>query len=535
MPKKRLVLFVGLLMLLLIAIGCVEGEKLTNVDGGVEDDTNGNSGEGTSEVSFTIARAVDAEIMDPNNATAEGDIDIIYHLYDGLVKFKNEQLEVEPALATDWEVSDDELVWTFYLREDVEFHDGTKFNADSVVQSFMRILDENHEFYGMIQGSYSYLDYLMGDVLDEVVEVDEYVVEFRLNQKFAPFLTYMGYYSQFIVSPTALKEMGEDFLNNPVGTGPFKFDTWQKGEYVKLSKNENYWGEVPEIDSVIFKVVPEPSTRLMEIQSGSVDAIKAIDPDQIDSLQTDDITMESNTGSNLFFLALNTEAEPFNNKDVRKAVNYAVNKQKLVDHVYKDNGTVANGFLPPNVFAYDDSVDYYEYDVEKAKELLKEAGYEDGFEMELHAFNNARSYVSKPVQAAELIASDLGEVGIDVKIVTNEWASHAVIMDNSDHQAALTGWFDIGYPSNFLKSLALEASRTNFKSEELQNMALEALSTYDENEQKKLWSVLQHDLNEEAIILPIAHNNYSIAYRNNIIGFQVDNLGVVRAHNVKKR
>lgn len=531
MVKRNLFLFALVSVALLLFAGCVEGEKLTDVDGGVEDDADVEEDGGSD--TFTVARAVDAEIIDPNNATAEGDIDIIYHLFDGLVRFKNEQLEVEPALATEWSVSDDELTWTFQLRDDVEFHDGTPFNADAVVQSFMRIIDEDHEFHGMIQGSYSYLDYLMGDVLDEVVEVDEYVVEFKLNQKFAPFLTYMGYYSQFIVSPTALEEKGEDFLNHPVGTGPFVFDTWQKGEYVKLSKNENYWGDVPEIDSVIFKVVPEPSTRLMELQAGSVDAIKAIDPDQVDSLNTEDITMESNTGSNLFFLALNTEAEPFDNKDVRKAVNHAINKKDLVDHVYKDNGTVATNFLPPNVFSFDESVDYYEYDVEKAKQLLADAGYEDEIEIELYAFNNARSYVSKPLQAAELIAADLNEVGINAKIITNEWASHAVIMDNSEHQAALTGWFDIGYPSNFLKSLALEASRTNFESEELQNVALEALATYDEVEQKELYSILQHELNDEAIVVPLAHNNYSIAYRNNVQGFAVDNLGVIKAHNVK--
>src|SRR5699024_8005074 len=139
-------------------------------------------------------------------------------------------------------------------------------------------------FDGMIQGNYSYLDYLMGDIIEEVVEVDEYTVDFVLNQKFAPFLKYMGYYSQFIASPAALKKHGENFTEHPIGTGPFEFVSWKKGEYVELKKNEDYWGKTPDIDTLVFKYVPESSTRLLELQSGEVQAIKSLNPDQLETV-----------------------------------------------------------------------------------------------------------------------------------------------------------------------------------------------------------------------------------------------------------
>jgi peptide/nickel transport system substrate-binding protein len=528
MKKERKTMFKckSLFIILLIAVflitGCVKGDPVDNAGD-------------KSNVIFTIARSTDAQILDPGNATAEGDIDIVFHIFDGLVQFKNHDLEVEPALATDWAVSDDGKTWTFNLREGVVFHDGTKFNADSVVQSFMRILDEDHEYYGMIQGGYSYLDYLMGDVIKEVVEVGEYEVKFELNQRFAPFLTYLGYYSQFIVSPTALGEQGGDFIKNPVGTGPFKFESWQRGEYVRLTANEDYWGDKPEIDTLVFKVVPESSTRLMELQSGQVDVIKNIDPAQLDTINKNkDLELLSIAGANLFFISLNTTKEPFDNEKVRQAVNHAVDTERIVNFIYEGSGTRAINFLPPTIFSFDDTAGPYEYNPERAKALLEEAGYPDGFEMKLHTFQHARTYVSQPVQATELVAADLRKIGINVEIVTNEWATHADIMNNLKHDASLTGWFDIPYPSNFLKTLALEGSRTGFNPEELQELALAAWATYDSDEQQKLYQELQHKLHQAAPIIPIAHNNYTAAIRSNVKGFELDNLGVVRAHKAKK-
>ncbi|WP_170109461.1 ABC transporter substrate-binding protein [Melghirimyces profundicolus] len=474
-------------------------------------------------------------MIDPGHAMAEGDIDVVFHLFDGLVQFKNRDLEVEPALATDWDVSEDGKTWTFQLRKGVKFHDGTDFNADAVVHSFKRILDKDHKFYGLIKGN-SYLDYLLGDIIEDVVKMNDYEVKFELKRKFAPFLTYMGYYSQFVVSPAALEKYGEDFINHPVGTGPFKFKRWKKGEYLELTANEDYWGEKPKIDSLVFKVVPESSTRLMELQNGSVDAIKNIDPKQLETIEkNDELKALSVPGANTFFMSINTEKEPFDDVKVRQALNHAVNTKRIVENIYEGDGTRAINFMPPTVFSFDKNAGPYRYDPDQAKALLQEAGYEDGFKVKLNTFEGARTYVSQPVQAAELIASDLKKIGLDVEIETNEWAKHADIMDNGKHELSLTGWFDVPYPSNFLKTLALEGSRTKYHPEDLQEKAKKALATYDEEKQLKLYQELQQGLHEGAPIVPIAHSNYSAAVRSDVKGFVLDNLGVVRAHKASKK
>jgi peptide/nickel transport system substrate-binding protein len=522
--NKKLVCFVVLMLsVALIMTGC-SGTSSTPA-----------SGEKAQDGILIIARSTDAELIDPGFGWSEGDIDIIYHLYDGLVKFKNDDLEVEPALATEWKVSEDGKTWTFKLREGVKFHDGTDFNAEAVVQTFKRILDENNKYYGVVQGGYSYLEYLMADVVEDVVAVDEYTVDFKLNQVFAPFLTYMGYYSQFIVSPTALDEYGAKFPQNPVGTGPFVFDKWQRGEYVQLKVNENYWGEKPIIDTLIFKCVPESSTRLMELQSGQVDVIKALDPGQLSKVEADEnLELLSVPGANLFYAAFNCTKEPFNNQKVRQAINHAIDMDKIVEVIYEGSGTRAINSLPPTVFSFDETAGPYEYNPQKAKELLAEAGYPNGFETNLYSFIYARPYVAKPVQVAEVIKADLEAVGVKVNIVTNEWATHSDIMDNMKHDIGLSGWYDIPYPSNFLKAMALEGANTGYMPDELVELAKAAWATYDRAEQEEIYKEFQHKLYEGAPLIPIAHNNYTAAISKNVKGFELDIIGTVRAHKAYK-
>jgi peptide/nickel transport system substrate-binding protein len=541
MNRKRKSLWVSIVLMLLLSmalVGCGNSnqQETANTD---EAKTKGKQEKQEEQEKeggiFVIARSTGAEIMDPGYAWNEGDMDIVTHLYDGLVRFKNDQLEVEPALATEWDVSEDGKTWTFKLREGVKFHDGSDFNADDVVFSFMRVLDENHPQHDVIQGGWSYLGYLMGDVINDVRKIDDYTVEFDLNEKFAPFLTYMGYYSQFIVSQEAFEKWGGDFVKHPTGTGPFKYEKWNKGEFVQLVANENYWGEKAKIDKLVFKVVPESSTRLLELQTGQVDVIKGIDPAQIEKIKSnEDLKMLSIAGANIAFAGINTTKEPFNNVKVRQAMNYAIDMDKLVDSIYEGNGTRATNLLPPTVFSFDDSVGPYEYNPEKAKQLLSEAGYPDGFEMELHTFLKARPYISKPVDVAEVMKADLENVGIKVKIITNEFSTLTDIIRSMKYDVAMSGWYDVPYPSNFLKVMALEASSTGYAPNDLIELANKALSTYDRDEQVKLYQELQQKLHEAAPMIPIAHNNYTAAVRSNVEGFKLDVLGFIDARNAVK-
>jgi peptide/nickel transport system substrate-binding protein len=520
LPKLKRVLLLGLVFAVLAGFAFAGGQ--------------GEQGAEAKEKTFIIARSTDANTLDAGYAWSEGEIDLMYHLYDGLVEFKNDQLEVEPALATSWERSEDGTVWTFKLREDVTFHDGTPFNAEAVRFSFMRLIDEDHEYHGL--GDYSYFNYLLGDVIEDIKVVDEYTVAFHLKNKFAPFLTYMGYYSQFPVSPAAIKEHGEDVYQHPSGTGPFELVEWKKNEYITMKVNEDYWGEKPKIDKLIWKVVPDSSTRYLELQSGQVHAIKGIAPNQIEKIkQNDELTMHQVPGANIFNMTFNVAKEPLDDPKVRQAIAYGIDKKTLVDGVYEGLGTQAVTSVPPTVFGFNDDIELYSYNPEKARELLAEAGHPDGVSFTLHTFVHARPYVNNPVDAAELIKDQLSEVGIDVTIETNEWGTHHDLMNNLKHQAGFSGWYDIPYPSNFLKTMLLEGADTNWENQEMVDLANNALSTYDREEQEQYYRRMQEIEHEALPTLPIAHNDYTAASTNAVSGFKLDVVGNVIANDVEMK
>lgn len=523
LKRKSLVFLLVISLFIALFAGCGK----TNQTATTEDKPQQAAAAGGT---FVFARSTDATTLDTGYSYSEADIDTTNQIYEGLVRYKNDNLDLEPCLATDWSSSEDGKTWTFNLRTGVKFQDGTDFNADAVVFSFMRLKDKKHPYYGI--GTNSAFDFYMADALKEVKAIDEDTVEFTLNKIYAPFLTYLGFYAQFIVSPTAVKKYGKDFYKNPVGTGPFKLDEWKKDDYIKLSKFDGYWGEKPKLDSVIFKVVPEDSTRLMELQTGDVQAIKNITPDQLQTVkENESVDFIKAKGASLFYASLNFGKKPFDNVKVRQAVAHAIDLDKIVAGTYSELGSRAVNVLPPNVFAYDNEIKAYEYNPEEAKKLLAEAGYPNGFEMTLNVFAEPRIYVGKPVDIAELIKNDLSKVGIKVNVAVNEWATHRSITSKGEHQFSLIGWYDIPYPSNFLKDMLLYSSYNNYSPKELRDLADKAVSTLDESVQKEAYKKIQQAAHDNVAILPIAHSDYTAATLKTVKDFKLDSLGMVHFNN----
>ncbi|MGM0651715.1 MAG: ABC transporter substrate-binding protein [Bacillota bacterium] len=530
MSKRFTLILAFTLLVILFLVGCGAESEDSSVDEEPADDTASEE----SPDSFVIARGTDAKTLDCGYAYHEGEIDLMYHLYDGLVKFKNDDsLEIEPALAVDWEVSEDEKIWTFYLREGVKFHDGTDFNAEAVEFSFMRILDEEHPYYGLGDQGLAYMDWLLSGAIKEVRAVDDYSVEIELNDVFGPFLMYMGIYSQFIVSPTAVETHGEDYFQNPAGTGAFMLDEWKKDEYVQMSANQDYWGEIPAVDTIVWKVVPDESTRLMELQSGNVQAIKSISPAQLDTIMaSDDLELFQVAGSNLFYAAINHEAEPFDDLKVRQAFMHAIDFDALVDNVYEGLGTRAINPMPPTLLGFNHDIEPYEFDPEKAVELLTEAGLPDGFSMDLHVFAESRAYVGRPVDAAEIFKSYLADVGIDANVIVNEWGTHRNILREHEHQVGFIGWFDVPHPNNFLNLLVLRAVNNQYENAELDELSDKALGTNDPAKQEQYYKEMQEIIHRDVVVVPIAHSDYTAVVADEVNGFRLDSLGNVLAHDV---
>ncbi|MEP0323757.1 ABC transporter substrate-binding protein [Bauldia litoralis] len=364
-----------------------------------------------------VGQIAEPKSLDPSVDTAVNDFRILMNMYDGLVRYKDGTLEPEAALAESWEISDDALTYTFHLRDGVKFHDGTPLNADAVKFTFDRMLDENHPFHDT--GPFPLAFFFSS--IDTVTAVDDATVEFKLKEPYAPFLSNLAYPTGLIVSPAAVKEHGADFGRNPSGTGPFKFENWDSNTAVVITRNDDYWDGAPPLEAVVYRPITDANTRVAEMLSGGIDLMVEVPPDNLAQFRDDaSFDVYEQAGPHLWFLILNAKEGPFADKKVRQAVNYAIDKKTLVENVLQGTAEVAAGPTPPAfAWAYNEELQPYPYDPEKAKALLKEAGAE-GAELTFYVTEGGSGMLD-PIAMGTAIQADLAKVGLDVKIETYEW------------------------------------------------------------------------------------------------------------------
>ncbi|MFC6490039.1 ABC transporter substrate-binding protein [Nitratireductor sp. GCM10026969] len=435
-----------------------------------------------------VGQIAEPKSLDPHAVTAVNDFRILMNVYEGLVRYRDGTLEVEPALAESWEVSDDGTVYTFALREGVTFHDGSPFNAEAVKFNFDRMLDENHPYHDT--GPFPLAFYF--DAVEEVAVEDEYTVTFTLNAPYAPFLSNLAYPTGLIVSPAAVEEHGADFGRNPSGTGPFKFAEWESNQRVVVERNPDYWDGAPPLEAVVFRPITDANTRIAEMLSGGLDLMVEVPPDNVAQFADDPaFTVYEQAGPHVWFLILNMREGPFQDKKVRQAVNYAINKEALVENVLQGTAEIAAGPTPPAfAWAYNEELEPYPYDPEKAKQLLEEAGY-DGEEIVFYVTEGGSGMLA-PVAMGTAIQADLAAVDMNVTIETYEWntfldqvnaglegkadmAEMAWMTNDPDTLPYLTlrteampdqGGFNSGYYSNREVDTILEQARQSTEPEE---------------------------------------------------------------------
>jgi len=366
---------------------------------------------------LVVGQIAEPASLDPHVSTASNDFRIAVNVYDGLVRNTPGTLEIEPALATDWTISDDGLEYIFNLREGVTFHDGTPFNAEAVKFNFDRMLDESHPFAST--GPFPLAFFFSS--IDNVEVVDDLTVKFTLNEAFAPLMSNLASPSGLIVSPAAVEQHGADYGRNPVGTGPFKFEEWQSNTRVVVSRNEDYWDGPAPLEAVIFRPIVDANTRVAEMLSGGIDVLLETPPDNVAQFRDDpSFQLKEAVGPHVWYVMLNAKEGPFADKLVRQAVNYAVNKDSLVTDVLQGTADVSAGPIPPAFnWAYNEDVEPYPYDPDRARELLAEAGAEGASLTFL--VTEGGSGMLDPVPMGTAIQADLAAVGLDVEIKTYEW------------------------------------------------------------------------------------------------------------------
>ena len=488
-----------------------------------------------------FGRGGDSVGLDPALETDGESFKVCDNIYETLVAFVPERTDLAPGLATSWQASEDGLTWTFKLRENVVFHDGTPFTADAVVFSLARQFKPDHPF-NKVEGAYQYWAGMsMSDIVKDVRKIDDLTVAIDLKRPNAPFLSNLTMNFCAIVSPVAVEKWGDDFARHPVGTGPFRFVEWIKDDRVVLERNPDYWGPAPKIDRLIFRSIPENSVRLIALTQGSIDGMDNLVPDFLPTIESDEnLTLLSQPGMNVGYLAMNMDKEPFQNLNVRRAINHAINKQALIDNLYQGLAIPAVNPIPPTLWSYRQETPGYEYDPEKARALLSDAGFPNGFKTTLWAMPVPRPYMPQPQKIAQAIQADLQIVGIEAEIVTYEWGTYLDKVQRGQHDMALLGWTgDNGDPDNFLYIL-LDKSATQmpannisfYRSDPLHEVLVAAQKESDKAKRTVLYQQAQEIVFHDAPWVPLVHATQTAAFRTRVKGFKLHPTGSKWFHDV---
>jgi len=464
-------------------------------------------------------------------------------MFNRLVQFAIGTTNIVPALAESWTVAPDGKAYTFKLRRGVKFHSNANFkpsrdfNADDVLFSWYRMADDSHPFHKFTAGqTFAYFDDMgMKNIVDKVEKLDDYTVRFVLKRPEAPFLADMAMDFASILSQEYFETMLKKGTPNaadayPIGTGPFEFVSYQKDATIRYKAFDRYWNGRPKIDTLVYSITRDATARYAKLKTGECQVMAFPKPADLDAMRKDEqLAIQRKEGLNVGYIAFNVEKKPFDSKLVRQALNYATDKDAILKAVYQGNGQVAKNPIPPILWGYNDAVHDYPYDPAKAKELLAQAGYANGFEVDLWYLPVTRPYNPDGKRMAELIQADWAKVGVRAKLVTYEWAEYRKRSKTGEQTVMMFGWSgDNGDPDNFfVPLLGCEAVKgggnvSRWCNKAFEDLVIKAAQTPAQADRAKLYEQAQLIVHDEAPWVPIAHSVRFDALRKEVRGYQMD-------------
>jgi peptide/nickel transport system substrate-binding protein len=502
----------------------------------------------TDTTHLIFAQAADAGTLDPAIETSANSLQVIYHIYEGLTDFEPGTTTPLPKLATSWEASDDGLEWTFHLREGVTFTDGTPFNADAAVWNFERWWDTENP-YNLGADQFIYWDYMFQgfkgsetSVVAGIEKVDDMTFKLILSRPNASLLNTLAMENFRFASPAAIEAQGENYATAdgmPVATGPFKLEEWVKEDHITLVRNEDYWGEMPTLERITFRVIPDSSAAFLALQAGEIDMITewaSPGPDQLAEAEADpNLQVLYNPGLNVGYLGLNQSKAWLQNINVRLAIAHAIDKAGIVAALNPDNAEVANQFQPPSLWGYNNSLQDYPYDPALATEYLQTAigeGVTIPDPVIFYVMPTPRLYFPQPQPLGELIQAQLAEIGINAEIQSPAWPDPYLADLQEDGTKAdifLVGWGgDNGDPDNFL-CVFFCGGDTQFNNdgaggglpadEEIAQMLRDAVAETDFEARKAMYEQINQLIHDRVVSVPIQHIEAPTLARANVEGY----------------
>ncbi len=492
---------------------------------------------------LVIGRPLDAIGLDPARVTDNESAEVAFQIYDTLVQWEPGTATVTAGLATSWTVDASGEVWTFVLRQGVRFHDGTAFDADAVVFSLERQRDPRHPFH---RGDFQYWPNVYRNI-ERVEKVDAYTVRITIERPYAPFAANMAMFPVSIVSPAAVAQWGDAYDEHPVGTGPWIFERWDRGEQIVLRRNPAYWGGAPPLSRLVFQTIPDPRQRLVALESGALDIAAAILPEELQFVDLHPgLVLHETAANNVSYLAMNTTRGPLRDVGVRRAIAYAVNKEPIVQLAFQGMAIAADGPLPPSQWGYHRPRARYAYDPAEARRLLADAQARGVFAPDqvlvFYAPSTPRPYLPGPDRVARAIQANLADVGVATRLVLQPFADHLQTVRNGVHDLCLLGWVgDNGDPDNYLQQLdplnTTLGSAVNvafYADGEVRGLLGHAQETEDRLERERLYARVQERIAEDVPWVPLAHTQVALAARDDVTGLILNPTGQVLYRAVRR-
>ncbi|MFP5351792.1 MAG: ABC transporter substrate-binding protein [Actinomycetota bacterium] len=537
--RLRLVAILAVLALIAAACGGDDGGTTSEDDGGGT----------TADATLTFGTSADPVVLDGALVSDGESLRAIDQIFEGLVTLAPGGTEVVPGLATEWEASEDGTSYTFQLQEGVKFHDGTDFNAEAVCFNF----DRWYNFKGSFQNpaaSY-YWQTVFGGFSDGKTEslyesceaTSDTEVVLNLTKPSASILPALALTNFTIASPTALEEYDADAgkvdaegifsptgtyaTEHPTGTGPFKFESWERGQALTMVRNEDYWGDAPgNIQTLIFQPIADPAARLQALQNGEIQGYDLVDPQDFETIEGDEnLQLLKRPAFNVGYVGFNQAVPPLDQLEVRQAIAHSIDRQEIVDAFYGGQGVVAHQFMPPELFGYADDVTQYEYDPEKAAQILEEAGIETPVEIDFaYPTDVERPYMPDPQANFEAMVADLEENGLfKVEKKAATWSpDYLDNADNGRYGLYLLGWTgDFGDPDNFIGTFFQTPQKAwGFDNEEIFNCLDEAEVETDEDARVALYEECNRLIMDFLPGLPYVHTEPGLAFTANVSGYE---------------
>ncbi|GFN36484.1 glutathione ABC transporter substrate-binding protein [Tepidimicrobium xylanilyticum] len=475
---------------------------------------------GSGKDELVVAQGADPKSLDPHASNDQPSSRVNKQIYNTLVE-ATEDMEIEPGLAESWEQVD-ETTWRFKLREGVKFHNGEELRASDVKFSLDRMMNSPE------------VAHIVGAV--ESVEIEgDYTVIIKTKEPFAPILAHLAHTAASILNEKAVTEAGDDYANNPIGTGPFKFVSHDAGDKVTLERFDDYFGEPAKVNTLIFRNIPEGTNRTIGLKTGEIDIAYDIEPIDLGKVREDDkLVLIEEESLSTSYIGFNTKKAPFHDVRVRKALNHAVNVDEIIEVVLEGAGKKATGPINDKVFGYNKDLKGYEYDPEKAKELLAEAGYPDGFKTTIWTNDSPVR-----VRIAELVQAQLKEVGVEVTIEEVEWGAYLERTAAGEHDMFILGWVTVTGDADYGLYALFHSSqhggagnRTFYTNSEVDKLLDQGRTSIDEGERLEVYAKAQELIVEDAPQLFLYFQTQNAGVQSNVEGFRLHPAGHHKLVNV---